>query len=91
MKYMDMVTSETLRKWSFAGMIDRLCSKDYDLTDDDGNVVFKFKAGDYVGFPVVGLHRKIKIPFNPERFNDENKQNILHLFAFWCRPANVHW
>lgn len=59
-----MVTLETLRKWSFAGMIDHLCSKDYDLTGDDGNVIFKFKAGDCAWFPVVGLQMKdtLKIP-----------------------------
>ncbi|XP_017481082.1 PREDICTED: cytochrome P450 9b2-like [Rhagoletis zephyria] len=81
MKYMDMVTSETLRKWSLAGMTDRLCSKDYDLTDDDGNLIFKFKAGDYVWFPIIGMHndeRYFEDPdsFNPERFSDANKDNI---------------
>ncbi|XP_054740864.1 cytochrome P450 9b2-like [Anastrepha obliqua] len=81
MKYMDMVTSEALRKWSLAGMIDRLCSKDYDLTDNEGNLVFKFKAGDYIWFPIVGMHndeRYFEDPdlFNPERFSDVNKDSI---------------
>ncbi|XP_050323272.1 cytochrome P450 9b2 [Bactrocera neohumeralis] len=81
MKYMDMVTSETLRKWNLAGFTDRLCSKDYDLTDDDGNLVFKFKTDDYVWFPIIGLHYNEKYfedpdAFNPERFSDENKDNI---------------
>ncbi|CAD6998588.1 unnamed protein product [Ceratitis capitata] len=81
MKYMDLVTSETLRKWNLAGFTDRLCSKDYDLTDDDGNIIFKFKANDYVWFPIVGLHYDDKYfedpeSFKPERFSDENKDNI---------------
>ncbi|XP_067629690.1 cytochrome P450 9b2-like [Eurosta solidaginis] len=81
MKYMDMVTSETLRKWSIAAMTDRLCSKDYDLKDEEGNLVFRFNAGDYIWFPLIGLHndeRYFEDPdeFNPERFSDMNKENI---------------
>jgi len=82
MKYMDMVVSESLRKWALAAATDRVCSKDYTLRDDDGTVQFEFKKGDRINIPIIGLQwddRYFPEPqkFDPERFSDENKDNLV--------------
>ncbi|XP_053965013.1 probable cytochrome P450 9h1 isoform X1 [Anastrepha ludens] len=81
MKYMDMVLSESLRKWPPAVMTDRLCAIDYELKDDEGNLVVELKKGDNIFVPIIGIHRDpIYYPdpdkFDPERFSDENKHKI---------------
>ncbi|XP_022232376.2 cytochrome P450 9b2-like [Drosophila obscura] len=82
MKYMDMVISESLRKWTLAAATDRLCSKDYTLTDEDGTKLFDFKVGDRVNIPIVGLHWDDQYfpeprKFDPERFSDERKNDLV--------------
>ncbi|KAH8347768.1 hypothetical protein KR084_000938 [Drosophila pseudotakahashii] len=82
MTYMDMVISESLRKWTLAAATDRFCSKDYTLTDDDGTKLFEFKVGDSVNIPISGLHwdeRYFPEPgkFDPERFSEERKGNLV--------------
>lgn len=79
MKYLDACISETLRHWPPAAMTDRLCVKDYDY--DDGQVKFKIEKGTYFFIPIYGFHHDEKYwtnpqVFDPERFSDENKQNI---------------
>ncbi|XP_037950754.1 cytochrome P450 9b2-like [Teleopsis dalmanni] len=95
MKYMDMVLNETLRKWSIAALTDRVCSKDYKLTDEEDNFVFEFKVGDRVWFPISGLHmdeQHFENPeeFIPERFSDDNKGNIkpFTYIPFGAGPRN---
>ncbi|BFG05372.1 cytochrome P450 9b2-like [Drosophila madeirensis] len=82
MKYMDMVISESLRKWALAPVTDRTCSKDYTLTDDDGTKLFDFKVGDRVNIPIAGIHWDEEYfpeprKFDPERFSDERKNDIV--------------
>ncbi|EDV35889.1 uncharacterized protein Dana_GF12249 [Drosophila ananassae] len=82
MTYMDMVVSESLRKWTLAAATDRHCAKDYTLTDDDGNVLFDFKVGDRLNIPIAGLHwddRYFPDPqkFDPERFSEERKNELI--------------
>lgn len=82
MKYMDMVVSESLRKWTLSAATDRQCAKDYTLHDTDGSILFEFKRGDRVNIPIIGLHwdeRYFPDPmkFDPERFSDENKANLV--------------
>lgn len=82
MKYMDMVVSEALRKWSLAAATDRVCSKDYTLHDNEGNKLFEFKVGDRINIPISGLHLdEAYFPkphkFDPERFSDENKDKLM--------------
>ncbi|XP_055908122.1 uncharacterized protein LOC129942964 [Eupeodes corollae] len=79
MKYMDMVISETLRRWPPATVTDRQCNKDFHYKDDDVDVTIK--AGDYIWIPIAGYHMDEKYfpnptKFDPERFSDENKGNI---------------
>lgn len=79
MKYMDMVVSETLRRWPPAVVTDRQCNKDFHYKDDDVDVTIK--AGQHLWIPIVGFHMDEKyypdpLKFDPERFSDENKANI---------------
>lgn len=80
MKYMDMVISETLRYWPPAPGTDRVCVKDY--YHDDGQCKFKIEKDTALMIPIVGLHFDEKYwnepkKFNPERFSDDNKDNII--------------
>ncbi|XP_020814904.1 cytochrome P450 9b2-like [Drosophila serrata] len=82
MPYMDMVVSEVLRKWTLAPSTDRVCSKDYTLTDNDGTKLYDFKVGDRVTIPIAGLHgddRYFPEPkkFDPERFSEERKGDLV--------------
>ncbi|XP_017040535.1 cytochrome P450 9b2-like [Drosophila ficusphila] len=82
MTYMNMVISETLRKWTLSPSIDRVCSKAYTLTDEDGTKLFDFKPGDLVTIPIAGLHRDDRYfpeprKFDPERFSEERLSEIV--------------
>ncbi|XP_058829926.1 cytochrome P450 9e2-like [Topomyia yanbarensis] len=80
MKYMDMVVSESLRKWPPVPAIDRLCVQDYEFDDGQG-MKFTIEKGAAIWLPFHGLHHDPKYYVNPEqflpeRFSDENKANI---------------
>ncbi|XP_055313348.1 probable cytochrome P450 9f2 [Sitodiplosis mosellana] len=81
MKYLDQVVSETLRKWPVAVMIDRLCVKNY-VYDDGKQLNFKIDKGVSVLFSLMSIQNDPKYfpnpsKFDPERFSDENKHNIV--------------
>lgn len=81
MKFLDMVISETLRKWPPAPFMDRECTKDYEL--DLGNrTKFTIKKGQIVNLPFFALQRDERYfpnpeKFDPHRFSDENKDSIV--------------
>jgi len=80
MKYLEMVITETLRKWPSFVVTDRLCSKDYTLVNDDGSK-HEFKKGDMINFPIHWIQRDPKYfpnptKFDPERFSEENKHKV---------------
>ncbi|XP_066159249.1 cytochrome P450 9e2-like isoform X2 [Euwallacea fornicatus] len=83
MKYMDMVVSESLRKWPVAPAADRICVKPYTLkpmSPEDPTITFKVK--DTLWIPIISIHRDEKYypdpeKFIPERFSEANKGNIL--------------
>ncbi|KAF5287927.1 hypothetical protein FQA39_LY15631 [Lamprigera yunnana] len=96
MKYMDMVISETLRKWPLGFQIDRTCTKEYTIHPlypwEKRLVVEK---GTLVIIPIVGLHRDPKYypnpkKFDPERFNDVRKHTIKpsSYMPFGAGPRN---
>nr|UZE89907.1 cytochrome P450 CYP9GP3 [Chrysoperla zastrowi sillemi] len=79
MKYLDMVVSESFRKWPPATSLDRVCNKKYTLNVDDQEIVIEPEM--FIICPVLGIHRDPKYypnpdKFDPERFNDENKASI---------------
>ncbi|XP_065342834.1 uncharacterized protein LOC135941347 [Cloeon dipterum] len=77
MKYLEMVVSETLRKYPPAVGTDRVCTKNYKIPGTDKLV----EAGIVVSVPIYPLHRDPEYfpepeKFDPERFSEENKANI---------------
>lgn len=83
MKYMDMVVSETLRKWPAAPVVDRLCTKPYTLEYDGKKLDIEVGRNFYI--PIYALHHdpnNFENPskFDPERFSDENKEKLSKAF-----------
>lgn len=84
MKYTEAVIYETLRLWPAVPFLDRQCTKNIDLEDTENGKIVKFKVGDQVQIPIVGIHRDEKyfpepMKFDPERFADDNKNNIAFM------------
>ncbi|KAK5641869.1 hypothetical protein RI129_010416 [Pyrocoelia pectoralis] len=96
MKYMDMVVSETLRKWPPGFQLDRRCVKDYVVEPvKPHEKAFTIEKGSMVIIPAIGIHRDpqhFENPnkFDPERFNDENKTKIkpYSYLPFGSGPRN---
>ncbi|EDW02022.1 probable cytochrome P450 9h1 [Drosophila grimshawi] len=81
MKYLDMVVSESLRKWPPVTRTDRACNADIDLRDENDEIVVSLKKNDQIFIPILALHydpEHFAEPekFIPERFSDENKNDI---------------
>lgn len=95
LKYLDQVISESLRKWP-PGMLaftDRVCAKDYSLEIDDKLVTIE--KGHALWFPIFSFHRDARFfpdpeVFDPDRFSDENKGNIINgtYIPFGAGPRN---
>lgn len=83
MEYMEMVTSETLRKYPPVVFIDRLCAQKFELPSaGPGYSSVTVMPSDIVWFPVYALHHDSKYfpdpeTFDPERFSEEKKANIV--------------
>ncbi|XP_012059255.1 PREDICTED: cytochrome P450 9e2-like [Atta cephalotes] len=83
MSYMDLIISETLRKYPPVIFIDRLCAKRYELPPSQPgckNVIVE--PNSILMFPIYALHHDPEYfpnpdKFDPERFSDENKDKIL--------------
>jgi len=81
-KYLDMVTSETLRKWTPAEFTDRVCTKTYTIeAKNPGEKTLTLDADTNCWIPIYGIHRDPQYypnpdKFDPERFSDKNKSNI---------------
>ncbi|KAK4874007.1 hypothetical protein RN001_013367 [Aquatica leii] len=96
MMYMDMVVSETLRKWPTGFTLDRLCVKDYLIEPvHSWEKPLLIEKGTMIQIPVGGIHHDPKYfpdpeKFDPERFNDDSKHNIKHFtyFPFGSGPRN---
>ncbi|XP_043480617.1 cytochrome P450 9e2-like [Leptopilina heterotoma] len=82
MKYLDMVISEALRKYPPAGVVDRLCVEKYTFsraTPDSED--YTIQPNSLIWLPIYALQNDPKYfpdpdKFDPERFNDENKDKI---------------
>ncbi|KAI4464094.1 cytochrome p450 [Holotrichia oblita] len=96
MKYMDMVVTETLRKWPPAAATDRMCSKSFTINPvkpHEKPVVLN--PGDVIFIPINGIHLDPQYypnpdRFDPERFSDENKGKIspYTFLPFGTGPRN---
>lgn len=80
LKYLDMVLSESMRRWSTLPFNDRICTKTYVFENNDGTKV-QINPGDTVIIPVYALQMDeayFKNPkkFDPERFSDANKTSV---------------
>ncbi|XP_014208466.1 cytochrome P450 9e2-like [Copidosoma floridanum] len=81
-KYLDMVINETLRKYPPTPMTDRVCAKEFVIPSSmDGYPEYKVEVGTNIIMPIYGLHHDPRFfpdpeKFIPERFDDENKNNI---------------
>ncbi|XP_059612264.1 probable cytochrome P450 9f2 [Phlebotomus argentipes] len=80
MKYMDMVISESMRKWPAGAIAERICNKEFKLEYDKGRF-FDMPVDLNIWIPIIGFHRDPKFfpnpeKFDPERFSDENKSSI---------------
>lgn len=94
MKYMDQVISETLRKWPPAVFTNRVCTKDYAYELDDNHKI-RMEKGRVIWIPIHAIHHDPKYypspeVFDPERFSDENKHQILpgSFIPFGIGPRN---
>lgn len=81
MKYLDQVVNESLRKWPPVVVTDRVCNQDFDHRDDSG-LQFRIEKNMSIWIPIYGYHHDPKYfadpeKFDPDRFNEENKKNIV--------------
>ncbi|KXJ73271.1 hypothetical protein RP20_CCG016134 [Aedes albopictus] len=94
MKYLDMVVSETLRKWPPTIDTDRYSTKDY-LLDDGTGLRVPIEQGQSIYIPIVAIQNDPKYfpnpeRFDPERFSEENRPNIVPgtFIPFGAGPRN---
>ncbi|KAF5287030.1 hypothetical protein FQA39_LY16144 [Lamprigera yunnana] len=78
MKLLKQVIDETLRKYPPVQILNRKCVMNYKVPGSN----FTIEKGTPIIIPLYGLHYDPQYfpnpeEFNPDRFNEENKQNIL--------------
>lgn len=85
MTYLDMVISETLRKYPVVPFLDRVPVNDYVIPDPSGKDTqfVTLRKGTPVYLPVMGIHHDPQYypepeRFDPERFTEENKKSRPH-------------
>lgn len=80
LKYLDQVVAEGLRMWPPAIFTDRMCNHDYEYKDENRKLLIT--KGTQIWIPIYGMHHDEKYfpnpdRFIPERFSDEEKDNIV--------------
>jgi len=86
MPYLDMVVSETLRKYPVVPFLDRACSRDWKFPDSSGYSNVTLPRGTATYIPVYGIHHDPQYypdpqRFDPERFTQE-KVKERHPFTY---------
>ncbi|CAH2010411.1 unnamed protein product [Acanthoscelides obtectus] len=91
MKYLDMVLSETLRRYPFGPFLNRECKEDY-VIKETGLVIEK---GTPILIPIDGIHNDPEYysdpeKFDPERFSDgiKYKSQSCQYLPFGSGPRN---
>ncbi|KAL1398954.1 hypothetical protein pipiens_002300 [Culex pipiens pipiens] len=94
MKYLDMVVTETLRLWPPLGVLDRKCTRNFVMQDNNGTQV-TVEKGTVLQIPVQSIHRDPQyypdpMKFDPERFSEENRHTINKnaFLPFGAGPRN---
>ncbi|XP_063926410.1 cytochrome P450 6a2-like [Zophobas morio] len=82
MKYFDQVMNETMRKFPPVPFVNRVCTKDYKMPNEDTII----EKGTAVVIPILGIHRDADYypdpeKFDPARFSEENKKK-MHSCAY---------
>ncbi|KAF2900435.1 hypothetical protein ILUMI_05752 [Ignelater luminosus] len=96
MKYLDMVVSETLRKWPSTVFTDRGSFRDYVIQPKlSGEQPIYVDASTTIWIPTYAIHRDPQYypnpdKFDPERFSEENKNDIkpFTYLPFGAGPRN---
>ncbi|XP_026318086.1 cytochrome P450 9e2-like [Hyposmocoma kahamanoa] len=97
MVYLDKVISEILRLWPPAILLDRYCTKDYNMgkPNDTATEDFIIREGVALQVPVWAIHHDPEYypnpyKFDPERFSEENKHKIqpFTYMPFGLGPRN---
>ncbi|KAL3273894.1 hypothetical protein HHI36_015318 [Cryptolaemus montrouzieri] len=82
MTYLDMVVTETLRKWPINIATDRVVTKPYTIEPElPGEQPVHLKPNDNIMIPIMAIHwdpQYYENPdkFDPERFSPDNRNNI---------------
>jgi len=86
MPYLDMVISETLRKYPIVPFLDRACTRDWKFPDSSGHSNVTLPRGTATYIPVYGIHHDPQYYPDPERFDPERftqeKVKERHQFAY---------
>ncbi|KAF5296439.1 hypothetical protein FQR65_LT01426 [Abscondita terminalis] len=94
MKYLNMVVSETLRKWPIGFFLERRCVKPYTISPvKKGEVAIHLKEDDQIWIPLYALQRDAQIyknpdVFNPERFNKDDEIDSYMYMPFGIGPRH---
>ncbi|KAF5308029.1 hypothetical protein FQR65_LT06403 [Abscondita terminalis] len=89
-KYLNMVTSEVLRKWPISVFVDRKCVKPFVIEPEKPNETkLLVEPGVVCWIPIYAIHRDPKYysnpeKFDPERFVDQTQQ--MHYLPFGSGP-----
>ncbi|KAK0175603.1 hypothetical protein PV327_009343 [Microctonus hyperodae] len=82
MQYLDAVVNETLRLYPVAGILDRMCTKKFELPPTlPGTKPFELQPGDIIMISVYALQTDAKYypdpdKFIPERFIEDPRKNL---------------
>ncbi|KAK4873606.1 hypothetical protein RN001_012966 [Aquatica leii] len=96
MKYLDMVVTESLRKWPPLVFVDRRAVKPFVIESElSGEETIHFPKGTTCIIPTYSIHRDPKYypnpeKFDPERFSEENKHSLTpsSFLTFGMGPKN---
>lgn len=81
-QYLDMILSETLRRWSLLPVSEQICIKSCTIENSNGSNV-KINAGERTFIPIYAIQMDDNYfdgaeKFDPERFSSYNKDKIQH-------------